>query len=348
MKLPLPRLIGALVCCAALTSTVQAEPGHENFGASRPTNDMNLVRVETVQGEHLGRIKDLGIDLSNGRIIEVFVTSGGFLGLGGKIVAVPPGALRLDPARPVAYLDTTVETFKAAPALRLSDLPDDHRTDLVAAAYQRFGQEPYFLVRGETSSLLASRPKVDLSTVHSASGLLRMPVRNLQNEPLGTVSSIKYDIQAATVLTVVVKSPGYIDTQSVVPATALSFTEDRKALLLDQTKAQFAEQPRAIVTPAAHGQAASSVEEPYSGERTDIALEQGASYRDIDRTALISRELRKAKIRGLLVKVGTLDGRVTLRGFARSEADRLRAGAIAVEASRLEVVDNQIVVSPRN
>lgn len=348
MKLPFLRLVGALACCAATASLVQAEPGHENFGASKPMRELKLARIENHHGERLGRIKDLGIDLANGRIIEVFVVSGEFLGMGGKIVAVPPGALIVDPTRPVYYLDSSVESFKAAPAIRLGDLPDDHRTDLVAAAYERFGQEPYFLVRGENPSGVAARPKVDLGTIHRSSRLLGMQVNNLQNEPLGTVSTIKYDLQEGVLLTVVVQSPGFIDTQSVVPATALSFNDGRTALVLDQTKAEFANQPRVIVTDAAHGQRASSVEEPYAGKRTQVALEQGPSYRDIDRTALISRQLREAKIRGLLVKVGTVDGRVTLRGFALTEADRLRAGAIAVSASRLEVVDNQIVVTPRD
>jgi len=44
------------------------------------------------------------------------------------------------------------------------------------------------------------------------------------------------------------------------------------------------------------------------------------------------------------VDVGTKDGRVTLRGWVESEGDKSRINAIAIAASRLELVDNQLTV----
>lgn len=345
MKFKLPLILAALVCGASLSA--ESEPAHspENFGKEKTIRELTHIRVENYQGQSLGRIKDLGIDLVNGRIIEVFVVSGDFLSIGGKIVAVPPLALTIDQSQGVCYLDTSVEDFKAAPALNLSDLPDSNRTALVSAAYHRFGQEPYFLEPGESSSRMASRPKVALGIVQRSNKVLRMPVNNLQNERFGTISGISFDIAKGTIRNVVIASPGFIKTKSIVPATALSFNSTRDALVLDQTKTEFDSQPQIMVTEAANGQKATSVEESYKGPRTNAPLEQGRSYRDIDRTALITRNLRAAKIKGLIFKVGTLDGRVTLRGTATSEASKTRAGVIAISASRLEVVDNQLTVT---
>ncbi len=71
---------------------------------------------------------------------------------------------------------------------------------------------------------------------------------------------------------------------------------------------------------------------------------QGSSYRDVDRTVLISKNIHAAKINARNVEVGTLNERVTLRGWVRTEADKRRIGEIAIAASRLELVDNQITV----
>lgn len=349
MKFKTSLLATALVCCGALSGQPQPEPTHENFGLEKQNRDVKHIRIQNHQGQPLGRIKDVGVDLVNGRIVEVFVVSGEFLGLGGKIVSVPPRALSIDAMGKIYYLDVTTEAFAAAPAVKLTDLPDDNRTDLVAATYHRFGQEPYFLESNETASPKASRPKVVIGTVQRSSKILHLPVINRQNETFGTVSSLTYNLAEARIRSVIVKAPGFVKTTSVVPATALSFNATRDALVLDQTKAEFANQPRIIVTAAANGQDASSVEEPYQGPRTSVALEQGRSYRDIDRTALITRNLRSAKIKGLLVTVGTMDGRVTLRGSANTEADKSQAASIAIAASRVELVDNQITVkTPAN
>ena len=48
------------------------------------------------------------------------------------------------------------------------------------------------------------------------------------------------------------------------------------------------------------------------------------------------------------MEVGTFNGRVTLRGSVRSEADRIDIAAIAVGYTRLELVDNQISVDMFN
>lgn len=340
-------LLTALAGCASLLLHAEPEIDQSTLGKEKTVRDLYKVRIQNYQGEPLGRIKGVGIDLINGRIIEVFVVSGDFMGIGGKVVSVPPLALIADPAGAIYYLDASTGAFKAAPAVDLSVLPDAHRTDLVAEAYERFGQEPYFLKTGEPFDKSAARPKVPLGIVQRANKIMRMPVENLQHETLGTVGSMSLDISKGRILNVGVVSPGFIKTQSLVPPTALSFNPAHDTLVLDQSQTEFDAQPQQVTTVAANGQEATTQEEPYKGPRTNVRLEQGRSYRDIDRTALITRNLRAAKITGLSVIVGTVDGRVTLRGSARSEADKLRAGAIAIAASRVEVVDNQLNVVPR-
>jgi osmotically-inducible protein OsmY len=141
-----------------------------------------------------------------------------------------------------------------------------------------------------------------------------------------------------------VLAPGNFLTKSVIPATALSFNTNRDALLLDDTKKEYAEEPRYVFTEAGFGQDAHSEEQAYKGPRTYGQLEQGTSYRDVDRTVLITRGIRNAKLNRSGVQVGTINGRVTLRGAVNTEEDRRRIGEIAIAACRLELVDNQITV----
>jgi hypothetical protein len=53
-------------------------------------------RVENKKGEHLGRIKDIMLDVHKGSIAYVVLEYGGFLGMGEKFFAIPFSAFDLD------------------------------------------------------------------------------------------------------------------------------------------------------------------------------------------------------------------------------------------------------------
>ncbi len=327
-----------------LTAWAQAPAGAtpKPMGREKTANEYIQYEIRNLQNEKLGQVTDLGIDLIYGRIVEVLVESDGSLNVGRKIVAVPPLALIPDPVEKIYRLNISTEAFKTAAAIDVTKWEDAGRSERVADAYRLFGQVPYFLEEGDTASKTASRPKVLLGYVERCNKLLGMPVGNSQKEEFGNVWSMTLDIPKARILNVIVLAPGNFKTKSIIPAMALSFNDRRDALLLDDTKAEYADEPRFIYTEAAYGNEAYSHEESFKGPHTNVALEQGGSYRDIDRTAQIHREIRAAKVNARHVEVGTLNGRVTLRGWTYSEEDRRRIGEIAIAASRLELVDNQI------
>ena len=347
MKMNSILLVGAVIAATfSLSSWAQAPAGAtpKPMGAEKPENFFIQYEVKNLQNEKLGHVTDLGIDLIYGRIVEVLVESDSSLGVGNKIVAVPPLALVADPTEKVYRLNVSTEVFKSAEAIEVTKWEDAGRSERVAAAYRVFGQKPYFLEEGETASTTARRPKVLLGYVERCNKLLDMPVGNYQNEEFGKVWSMTLDIPKGRILNVIILAPGNFKTKSIVPAMALSFNAKRDALLLDDTKPEYADEPRYIFTEAAYGNESYSHQESYKGPRTNVALEQGGSYRDIDRTARIYQGIRAARINGRHVELGTLNGRVTLRGWAYSEDDKRRMGEIAIAASTLELVDNQIVV----
>ena len=174
--------------------------------------------------------------------------------------------------------------------------------------------------------------------------MLDLPVGNLQDQKLGKVYSMGLDIPRGRILNVIVLAPGNFKTKSVVPAMALSFNAARDGLVLDDTKTEFADEPRYVIIDRGFGVEPEAKEETYKGPHTSAPLEQGTSARDMDRTALIKKNLSDANISGLHVEVGTINGRVTLRGWAKTSDDKRRAGEIASAASRMELVDNQLTV----
>jgi sporulation protein YlmC with PRC-barrel domain len=339
------KFVAGLIFSASFAFTVAApDPSPTAMGAEKSPVSFIHIEIKNQQDQLLGRVKDLGLDLVNGRVVEVLVESDSSLDVGGKIVAVPPGALTRDPDNKIYRLNVSVETFKTAEAIDLSKWVDSGRSDRVAAAYHLFGQEPYFLEEGERASRTDARPKVSLGYVERCNKLIGMPVGNYQGEKFGEVWSMSLDVLKGRILTVIILAPGNFQTKSVVPAMALAFNEARDGLLLDDTKEEYAAEPRYVYTEAAFGNAASSQEESYKGPATTGRLEQGDSHLDVDRTLLIRQNIRLAKIFQRNVDVGTINGRVTLRGWVRTADDQRRIGEIAVEACRAEVVDNQIVV----
>lgn len=345
MKSHLPLLTGAAFA-AGLFLSAQAAPERSSapVAVEKPFHDFTRIELKNFQNESLGRITDLGIDLVNGRIVEVLVESDGSLDVGGKIVAVPPLAIFPDQINAVYRLNVSTEVFKAAPAIDLSNWLDAGRSDRVAAAYHHFGQEPYFLEEGDTASTTDRRPKVSLGYVELSSRIQNLPVENLQHHKFGKVWTLRLDITKGRILSVVVIAPGNFQTKSIIPAMALSFNATRDGLLLDDTKQEFADEPRYVFVDAAYGQDSYSKQEPYKGPRTSVALEQGNSYRDVDRTVRINLDIRDAKIIARHVEIGTLNGRVTLRGWVNTAEEQRRIGEIAVAVARLELVDNQITV----
>jgi len=338
-------LLGAAFASTLALSALAAlpEPTPKTLGAEKTTVRFIEIVIKNHQDESLGRIVDLGVDLVNGRIVEVLVMSDSSLGVDGKIVAVPPLALIPDPSGKVYRLNATTELFKSAAAIDVTKWTEAGRSDRVAAAYHLFGQETYFLEEGDVAGP-ERRPKVSLGYVERVNKLVDMPVGNFQGKEFGKVYTLTMDIPRGRILNVIVLAPGNFQTKSVIPAMALSFNEARDALLLDDTVEEFADEPRYITTEAAYGNEASAHQENYKGPQTAGPLEQGASYHDIDRTVSISRAIRTAKINNRHVEIGTINGRVTLRGWTYNAEDKARIMGIAVAASRVELVDDQMTV----
>lgn len=80
--------------------------------------------VYNMQDEELGTIQDVMLDITEGSIRYAVLSSGGFLGMGDRLFAVPWRALTLDRENHRFLLDVDVERLKKAPGFDKDEWPN--------------------------------------------------------------------------------------------------------------------------------------------------------------------------------------------------------------------------------
>lgn len=135
------------------TSSPQAAPAAAATPAATPaaTAAARQVRmsqligkdVRNAQGENLGGIKDVIVDVSNGRVHYVVLSFGGFLGLGEKLFAVPWDALTLDTVNKRFVLDASKDRLESAPGFDKDAWPDMADASWEKGIHDYYGTKPY-------------------------------------------------------------------------------------------------------------------------------------------------------------------------------------------------------------
>lgn len=90
------------------------------LSASTITGD----EVCNLEDEKLGSIQDIMLDTQTGKIRYAVLSSGGFLGMGDRLFAVPWSAFKLDTENKRFILDVDVERLKAAPGFDKDEWPN--------------------------------------------------------------------------------------------------------------------------------------------------------------------------------------------------------------------------------
>lgn len=255
-------------------SQVRADRLNEAVKAS----DFLGMGVKNYQDETLGKVNDLAVDVESGRVVQVIISTGGFLGIGDTLTAVPPGALHHDVTQKVLHLDADKAKLKNAPAFETAKWAECCDSNHLSAVYGYYGQAPALTfiqtqdaardgtphtgaARNTRSPLQADATPADrrmqteaqtriptarLSQMQRASKLMGTTVKNLQDENLGKVENLLVDLPSGRVVAVIVSSGGFLgmgDALSAVPPTALRFTTERDALQLDASKEMLAKAP---------------------------------------------------------------------------------------------------------
>jgi len=112
-------------------------------GVEKATKVIGLPVVNK-ENKKCGEVDNLIVDLPMGRLVHVVVSSGGFLGIGDALSAVPPGAFRATPSRDSLLLDITKEDLSRAPYFKNSEWPNFSDPAYSGKVYRSYGVDPYF------------------------------------------------------------------------------------------------------------------------------------------------------------------------------------------------------------
>jgi sporulation protein YlmC with PRC-barrel domain len=128
------------------------EPTTPTPGASPAVSDAVLLRskalfdyrVKSPQGEDLGKIEEVMIDMEAGRVAYAVLSFGGFLGLGNRWVPVPWDAVALRPTEKVLLLNIDKDKLQKAPNFEGTTLPDLANRQWGAVIHTYYGYPPYW------------------------------------------------------------------------------------------------------------------------------------------------------------------------------------------------------------
>ncbi|MBA2249162.1 MAG: PRC-barrel domain-containing protein [Chitinophagaceae bacterium] len=81
-------------------------------------------KVKNAKGEHMGKIEDIMIDITSGKIEYVVIEFGGFLTIGDKYFAIPFNLLKIDAANKMFVFDQPREVLEKAPGFDLNHWPE--------------------------------------------------------------------------------------------------------------------------------------------------------------------------------------------------------------------------------
>ena len=115
-------------------------PGPEVMAADTLEGD----RVVNREGDDLGSIQDIMIDVQRGSVAYAVMSCGGILGIGDKLFAVPWNALTLDADRKCFVFDATKESFERAPGFDKDHWPSMADQQWAGEVHDFYGVRPYW------------------------------------------------------------------------------------------------------------------------------------------------------------------------------------------------------------
>ena len=121
----------------------------DTTGVSGQTNVLSAntligKNIYNLEGEKLGEIKDVILDVDLGRVAYAVLSFGGFLGMGDKLFAIPFEAFRVDSAKDRVILNVLKERLKNAPGFDRDKWPSTADRRWATQIHEHYGFRPYW------------------------------------------------------------------------------------------------------------------------------------------------------------------------------------------------------------
>lgn len=128
-------------------SGVGEGPGPEVMAAS----SLDDTKVITSDGEDVGKISEIMLDVRGGRIAYAVLSSGGFLGMGDTLHAIPWSALTLDTDEKCFRVDITAERIKSDPGFDKDHWPAMADAAWGSSLHEYYNRNPYWSATRDVS-----------------------------------------------------------------------------------------------------------------------------------------------------------------------------------------------------
>ena len=191
------------------------------------------------QKNKIGKIKDLAIDLKTGHIRYAVMSAGGFLGMGDKLLALPPQRFSINPVQEtvlgftgdkrVFTLNISPQVIKQSPALT----GDNWETALDRQALMNMYQRAGIRVPADVNNTFK---------LSKASTIIGSDIITNQNEDVGKVKDLAVDIEGGRVPYAVLSIGGFAginDKVIAVPTNTLAIGDKKDKLRISSTQDQL-------------------------------------------------------------------------------------------------------------
>ena len=107
-------------------------------------SSLSADRVKNPEGEDLGKLDEIMIDVPTGRVAYAVVSFGGILGMGAKLFAIPWTSFTLDEDNKCFLLNVPKDRLKDAPGFDKDNWPDMADPTWRSGIYSYYGARPYW------------------------------------------------------------------------------------------------------------------------------------------------------------------------------------------------------------
>jgi hypothetical protein len=101
-------------------------------------------KVMSSDGEDVGKISDIMLDVRSGRIAYAVLSEGGFLGMGTTLHAIPWNALTLDTDQECFHVSIAAQQIKNDPGFDKDHWPSMADATWGTSVHQYYNRDPYW------------------------------------------------------------------------------------------------------------------------------------------------------------------------------------------------------------
>jgi hypothetical protein len=116
------------------------------YGQTIVSAKKNVIGINVVnsQNEDLGKVEDVVLDASAGRVACAVLSFGGFLGMGDKLFAIPWNAFSFDVNGKRAVLNVSKQLLENAPGFSKDNWPNMADQAWASGVFGHYGYTPYW------------------------------------------------------------------------------------------------------------------------------------------------------------------------------------------------------------